>query len=118
MTALENKIFSINNLVKKTYDTIVTEIEKELADHNHDKYISTTEFNKLATDAVNARIAQANVVKKTDIDNKLLDLNRKIVSNKAKDISFAKELSYYHGRNYFDEDGNQNYYIFQPIFKM
>ena len=26
-------------------------------------------------------------------------------------------LSYFCGKNYFDEDGNQNYYIFQPISK-
>ena len=56
-------------------------------------------------------------MKKTDFDNQLSDLNRKIVSNKMKDISIAKELSYFHGKNYFDEDGNQNYYIFQPISK-
>ena len=66
LTAVENKIPSISNLVKKTdYDAKVTEIEKKLADHNHDKYITITEFNKLATDAVNARIVQANLVKKT-----------------------------------------------------
>ena len=118
LTVVENKIPDTSNLVKKTdYNTKVTEIEKKLTDHNHDKYITTTEFNKLASDAVNARIAQANLVKKTDFDNKLSDLNRKIVSNKTKDISIAKELSYFHGKNYFDEDGNQNYYIFQPIFK-
>ena len=35
---------------------------------------------------------QANLVKKTDFDNKLSDLNRKIVSNKTKDISLAKEV--------------------------
>ena len=29
----------------------------------------------------------------------------------------GKELSYFHGKNYFDEDGTQNYYIFQPISK-
>ena len=29
----------------------------------------------------------------------------------------AKELSYLHGKSYFDEDGTQNYYIFQPISK-
>ena len=77
----------------------------------------TTEFNESATDAVNAKIVQANLVKKTDFDNKLSDLNRKIVSNKTKDISLAKELSYFHGKNYFDEDDNQNYYVFQPISK-
>ena len=116
MAAVENKIPDRSNLVKKTdYNTKITEIEKKLTDHSHDKYITTTEFNKLATDAFNA--VQSNLVKKTDFDNKLSDLNRKIVSNKTKDISFAKELSYFHGKNYFDEDGNQNYYIFQPISK-
>ena len=117
MTTVENRIPDTSNLVKKTdYDTNVTEIEKKL-DHNHDKYITTTEFNKLATDAYNIRIVQANLVKKTDFDNKLSNLNRKIVSNKTKDISIAEELSYFHGKNYFDEDGDQNYYIFQPISK-
>ena len=89
----------------------------KLTDHSHGKYITTTEFNKLATNAFNAKVVQANLVKKDDFDNKLSDLNRKIVSNKTKDISLAKELSYFHGKNYFDEDGNQNYYIFQPISK-
>ena len=65
LTAVENKIASISNLVKKTdYKTKITEIEKKLTDHNHDKYITTTDFNKVATDAVNARIVQANLVKK------------------------------------------------------
>ena len=63
------------------------------------------------------RLLQANLVKKADFGNKLSDLNRKIVSNKTKDISIAKELSYFHGKNYFDEGSNQNYYIFQPISK-
>ena len=27
------------------------------------------------------------------------------------------DSSCFHGKNYFDEDGNQNYYIFQPISK-
>ena len=85
LTAVEHKTPSISNLVKKAdYDTKVTEIEKKLTDHNNDKYITTTLFNKLATDAVNARVVQANLVKKTDFDNKLSDLNRKIVSNKNK----------------------------------
>ena len=104
LTTVENKVPNISNLVKKTdYAAKVGEIEKKLTDHNHDKYITTTKFNKLATDAINARIVQANLVKKTDFDNKLSHLNRKIVSNKTKDISLAKELSYYHGKNYFYE---------------
>ena len=27
------------------------------------------------------------------------------------------EISYFRGKNYFDESGTQNYYIFQPISK-
>ena len=49
LTTVENKIPSVSNLVKKTdYDTKITEIEKKLTDHNHDKYITTPEFNTLA----------------------------------------------------------------------
>ena len=86
---MENTIPSISSLVKKTdYKTKITEIEKKLTDHNHDKYITTIEFNKLATDTFNARIVclylviYINLVKNTDFDSKLSDLNRKIVSNK------------------------------------
>ena len=118
MTAVENKIADTSNLVKKTdYNTKIIEIEKKLNDHNHNKYMTTTEFNKLATDTFNARIVQATLVKRTDFDDKLTDLNREIVSNKTKDKIIAKELSYFHVKNYFDEDVNQNYYIFQPISK-
>ena len=55
----------------------------------------------------------------------MISLNRKIVSNKTKGISIEDELkklktfdlSYFRGKNYFDEDGTQNYYIFQPVSK-
>ena len=62
LTTVENKIPSVSNLVKKTdYNTKVTEIENKLNNHNHDKYITTQEFNTLATDLFNARLAQANL---------------------------------------------------------
>ena len=49
MTAVENKIPNISNLVKKIdYDKKVKEIKKKLTNHNHEKYITTPEFNKLA----------------------------------------------------------------------
>ena len=116
MTAVENKIPSISNLVKKTdYDTKVGEIEKKLTDHNHDKYVTTTEFNKLATDAVNARIVQANLVKKTDFDNKLSDLNKKIVSNKTRTYTLQRNYVIFMVKM-VNEDGNQNYYIISTSF--
>ena len=58
LTAVENKIPSVSSLVKKTdYDTKITEIEKKLTVHNHDKYITTPEFNTLVADIFNARLA-------------------------------------------------------------
>ena len=47
LTELENKIPNLSNLVNKTdYDTNVTEIENKVNNWNHDKYITTPEFNK------------------------------------------------------------------------
>ena len=44
----ENKISSVSNLVKKIYcNTEINEIEKKITDHNHYKYFTTPEFNKL-----------------------------------------------------------------------
>ena len=85
LTAVENKIPSVSNLVNKTnYNTKITEIENKLTDHNHDKYLDTSEFNKLAADAFNARLAQANLITKIDFDAKLSSLSRKITKNKTK----------------------------------
>ena len=38
--------------------------EKKLTDHNHDKYISTPEFNKLSPEIFAAILKQANLVTK------------------------------------------------------
>ena len=67
---------------KINYDTKVNEIENKITDHTHDKYITTPEFNKLTSD----------LVTKTDFDNKLTDLDIKIVSNKTKDLVFENEF--------------------------
>ena len=126
LTTLENKIPSVSNLVKKTdYNTKVTEIENKLNNHNHDKYIETSEFNKLAGDVCNARLAEANLITKTDFDAKLQSLNRKITQNKTKHLLVEGELnelktfdsSYFNGKSYFEEDGGPNYLLFQPINK-
>ena len=87
VTAVENKIPNISSLVKITdYNTKITEIEKKLTDYDHEKYISTPEFNTLASDVFNARLAQANLITKTEFDAKLSSLNRKITSNKSKHL--------------------------------
>ena len=87
LTNVENKIPDVSSLVKKTdYNTKITEIENKLNNHNHDKYIDTPEFNKLAADVFNARLAQVNLITKTDFDAKLSSLNKKITKNKTKHL--------------------------------
>ena len=46
-SAVENKIPSISSLVKKTdYDTKITETEKKIIGYDHDKCITTSEFQQ------------------------------------------------------------------------
>ena len=63
--------------LKKQTITEITEIENKFNNHNHDKYIDTWELNRLAADVSNARLAQANLIIKTDFDAKLSSLNKK-----------------------------------------
>ena len=78
-TTVGNKIPSMSNLVKKrNYNTNITEIENKLNNHNHDKYIDTSEFNKLTADVFNAKLAQANLITKTDFGAKLSSLKKKL----------------------------------------
>ena len=79
-------------LKKIDYNTKITEIENKRNNHNHDKYIDTSEFNRLATNVCNTRIAQANLITKTDFDAKLSSLNRKITENKSKHLLTENEL--------------------------
>ena len=84
LTTVENKIPSITGLVEKTgYTTKITGIENKLTNHNHDKYVATSECNTLAANVFNARLAQANLITKTDFDARLSSLNRKITANKT-----------------------------------
>ena len=65
------------------------------------------------------------MITKTDFDAKLSSLNRKITQNKSKHLLVENELnklktfdsSYFIGKSHFEEDGTQNYLVFQPINK-
>ena len=101
-------------MVKKTdYDTKVTETENKFNNHNHDKYITTPEFNTLAADVFNARLSQANLIIKTDFDAKLSSLTRKylLVENELKQVK-TFDSGFFIGKSHFEEDGTQNYLVF------
>ena len=70
LTAVENKIPNVSNLVKTTdYHTKISEIEKKITDHDHDKYITTPEFNKLTAEIFDLRLKRADLASKNDIAN-------------------------------------------------
>ena len=116
LTTVENKIPSISGLVKKTdNNTKITDIENIINNHNHDKYVAISEFNTLATNVFNARLAQANLIQKLIL---MLSLNEKITANKTKHFLNDNDLIYYRGKQYFDEgSGKQNYLVFLPMGK-
>ena len=126
MTAVENKISNISSLVKETdYNTKISEIEGKINNHNHDKYITTPEFNNLAAGVFTARLARAKLVSNSDFDPELKRVSDRITSNKSKHLLVKNELkklqkfesSYFRGRNRFEEDGVQNYLVFRPMCK-
>ena len=143
---IEDKIPDISNLATKSnLNTKINEVKNEIPSITGLATITalTAVENKIpsfgglgtisALTAVENKIPSiSSLVKKTDydtnvgeIENRMIILNKKIASNKTRDISVENELkklktidsSYFRGKNYFDEDGNQNYYIFQPISK-
>ena len=67
MNEIKGVIPNISNLVKKKndYNTKINEIEKKITDH--DRYITTQEFNKLTAKNFAARLKQANLASKNDI---------------------------------------------------
>ena len=108
LATLEKKIPSISSLVKKTdCNTKITEIGKKLIDPNP---------KTLAANVFNARLTQAKLITKTDFDATLSSLNRKITANESKHLLVENECSsYFGGKSRFEEDGIQDYLVFQPI---
>ena len=70
-------------------------------------------------------MVRPNLVTKTDFDDKLRSLNQKINSNKTKNLLVENKLeklktfdsTYCRGKSHFEEDGTQNYLVFQPMYR-
>ena len=58
-------------------------LKKKITHYKYDKYITTPEFSKLTAENLAARLAQANLITKTDFDNKRSSLNKKNTLNKT-----------------------------------
>ena len=94
LTAVENKIPDVSSLVKKTdYNTKISEIENKVNDYNHDKYITTPEFNTSAADVFKARLAaQRDLIRKPDFDSNLKGISDSVTKNKTKYLLVENEL--------------------------
>ena len=71
-------------------NTKISEVGNKIS--NHDKCITTPEFNKLTAEWFAARLKQANLMTKPDFDNKLTNFNNQITSNEAKHLEVQKKL--------------------------
>ena len=79
----------------------------------------------MAADVFNTRLAQINLITKTDFDAKLSSLDRKSMENKTENLFVKNELnklktfdsSYFISKSHFEEDGTQTYLVFQAINK-
>ena len=86
LTNLSNTVPDISTLIKKSgYDTKIKEIES--------KYVSNTGFH--------SKLAQANVIIKTNFVAKIIEVENNIKKFQTFDSS------YFRGKKYFDEDGTQ-----------
>ena len=110
---------------KTDYNAKNDAIEKKPPDHNHDKYSAIPELNRFTAEIFAARLAQANLVTKTDFDTKIKSFNQNIDSNKAKHLLAKNEFKnlqtissiYFRVKSHSEEDGAQNYLIFQPMYR-
>ena len=117
----EYKIPNISSLVTTTVlNTKISEIENKIPDHA--KYITIQEFNTLTAENFAARLKQASLVSKTDLDNKLAIFNKGITSNKAKHLEVHKKVNslitkdynfFLVGIYFTSNDGSQNTFVYQ-----
>ena len=157
LTSIENKIPDTSSLVKKTdYNTKITEIEGKIPDISNLATKTALIFveNKIP-DITNLAILTAltnlsntvpdisALIKKSDYDTKIREIENKFVSDTGFDSNLEQanvitkenfdakvnelenniknlqtlDSSYFRGKNYLDEDGKQSYLVFLPIIR-
>ena len=107
-------------MTKVILNTKISEVKNKIP--NHDKYITIPEFSKLSAESYAARLMRADLLRKTDFDNKQTSFNEQITSNKAKHLKALKKLSslitkdynFSLGRMYFtSNDKSRNMFVYQ-----
>ena len=94
-------------------NTKVSEVENKIP--NNSLYITTQELDKLTSKNFEARLKQADLVNKTDFDNKLTSFNKRITSNKTKYLVIQKKLD---SRITKDYNFFKTEFILQPMMNL
>ena len=80
----------------------------------------------MVADVFKARLAaQPDFIIKPDFDSKLKGISDRVTKNKTKYLLVENELkklqkfdaAYFRGKSHFEEDGTQNYLVFQPMYR-
>ena len=90
LTTTTTTLAAVENKIPNVSEKLVKLKKKVTADHDHGKYITTQEFNKLAAENFTARLAQANLESKSDIAN---FVKKTDFDDKLKNISIKNELN-------------------------
>ena len=73
--------------------TVLNAKANEVKNKIPDNFKYTQELNKLIEESFEARLNQADLVNRTDFDNRLTRFNRWITSNKTKHLEVRKKLN-------------------------
>ena len=113
LTAAENKIPDVNNFATKTalnnLSYTVPDITTLIKKSDYDTKIADIEKKYVNNSGFTPKLREANVITKRNFDAKIIELE-----NKMKKLQ-TFDSSYFRGKIHFEEDGAQNYLVFQPI---
>ena len=57
------------------------------------KYFTTADYNKFTSNILDVKLKQKELVNKSGIDKKLININKKITSNKTKHVEAEKKIT-------------------------
>ena len=130
LVAKVNGIDNTNFVSRTQYDKDGSDFEDKI-DKIDKKYLmlltwfKKTDFNTKVTEIEGKIPDVSNLVKKTDFDTRFKKNSDRVTKNKGKHLPVQNEIrklqkfdSYYFiGKSHFEEDGTQNYLVFQSIHK-
>ena len=92
MLTVQFKNKTKQNKTKQIITQKLLTLKKTFTDHNHDKYITTPEFNRFLTEVFDEILKQGNLVTKTDLDDKLKTQIKTNDLNKTKHLLVENEF--------------------------